>query len=275
MKIVIIGAGSVGYEVTRTISRREHDVVLVDQDPELLARVSEQLDCRFVAGNGASPGTLLEVGMEDCDLFAAVTNRDEINIMACQTADALGAQIKVARVREEDYYQDHRLVLKGIDLAINPDHEAVGTIREVLYQTGAKEIHDFADGKVRIVGTKVEPGSRVAGRTLMDINRDLGQKMALVTTIVRGEETLIPRGDTVVQEGDHVYLSGQRRSVDRSLLYFGAVGKRLERVMILGANAMGRELARDLLGAGVRVKIVDPDEERCRRVSEQLKNALV
>ena len=275
MKIVIIGAGSVGYELARTISRREHDVVLVDRDPELLAKVSEQLDCRFVAGNGAGPAVLREVGMEDCDLFAAVTNRDEINIMACQTADTLGARVKVARVRDEDYYEDHRLVLAGIDLAINPDHEAVGTIRQVLYQTGAREIHDFAGGKVRIVGAKVEPGSRVAGRTLLEINRDLGQRIALVTTIVRGDETLIPRGDTVIQEGDQVYLSGRRRTVDRSLLYFGAVGKRLESVMILGANAMGRELARDLLGAGIRVKIVDPDEDRCRRVAEQLKNALV
>jgi trk system potassium uptake protein TrkA len=275
VKIVIIGAGSVGYELARTISRREHDVVLVERDAELLAKVSEQLDCRFVTGNGAGPAVLQDVGMEDCDLFAAVTNRDEINVMACLTAHALGARFKVARVREEDYYQDHRLVLDGIDLAINPDHEAVTSIREVLFQTGAKEIHDFAGGKVRIVGAHVEPGSRVAGRTLLEINRDLGERIALVTTIVRGEETLIPRGDTVIREGDQVYLAGQRRTVDRSLLYFGAVGRRLERVMIVGANAMGRELARDLVGAGVRVKLIDPDEDRCRRAAEQLKNALV
>ncbi len=275
MKIVIIGAGAVGFELARTISRREHDVILVEKDDELLNQVSEHLDVRFVEGNGAGPAVLREVGMEDCDLFTAVTDRDEINIIACQTAHVLGAKVKVARVRDEEYYEDHRLMLDGIDLAINPDREAVGAIRAVLFQTGATEIHDFATGKVRIVGTRVAEGSRVAGRTLMDVHKDLGQRIALVTTIVRGEETLIPRGDTVIQAGDQVYLSGRRRTVDRSLIYFGAEGKRLERVMILGANAMGRELARDLLGAGVRVKLIDPDEDRCRRAAEQLKNALV
>lgn len=247
----------------------------MEKDGELLHKVSEHLDVRFVAGNGASPSVLREVGMADCDLFAAVTDRDEINVIACQTAHVLGATVKVARVRDEQYYEDHRLLLDGIDLAINPDREAVGAIRTVLFQTGATEIHDFATGKVRVVGTRVAEGSRVAGRTLMDIHKDLGQRIALVTTVVRGEETLIPRGDTVIEAGDHVYLSGPRRTVDRSLIYFGAQGKRLERVMILGANAMGRELARDLLGTGVRVKLIDPDEERCRRAAEQLKNALV
>ncbi len=275
MKIVIIGAGAVGFELARTISRREHDVWLVERDAEVLDKASEQLDCRFVAGNGVSPGTLRDVGMRDCDLFAAVTDRDEVNIIACQTAHALGAGIKVARVRGEEYYEGHRLLLDGVDLAINPDHEAVGTIREVLFQTGASEVHDFAGGQVRIIGARVEPGSRVADRTLAEINRDLGQRIALVTTVVRGDQTLIPRGDTVIREGDEVFLAGRRRTVERSLIYFGAVGRRLQRVMILGANAMGRELARDLVAAGVRVKIVDPDEERCRVASAQLKKALV
>ncbi len=275
MKIVIIGAGAVGFELARTISRREHDVWLVERDEAQLDAVSEQLDCRFVAGNGISPDVLRDVGMRDCDLFAAVTNKDEVNIIACQTAHALGARIKVARVRDEAYYEGNQLILDGIDLAINPDHEAVGAIREVLFQTGATEVHDFAGGKVRIVGARVEKGSRVEGRTLAEINRELGERVALVTTIVRGERTLIPRGNTVIEADDQVFLAGQRRTVSRSLIYFGSGSRRLAAVMILGAGAMGRELARDLLAAGVRVKLIDPDQERCQRASAQLKNALV
>ena len=275
MKIVIIGAGAVGFELARTISRREHDVWLVERDQGRIDDAAESLDCRFVAGNGVSPAVLREVGMRDCDLFAAVTDRDELNIIACQTAHALGARIKVARVRDEDYYDGSQLILDGVDLAINPDHEAVGAIREILFQTGATEVHDFAGGKVRIVGARVEKGSRVEGRTLAEIHSDLGERIALVTTIVRGEHTLIPRGDTMVEADDQVFLAGQRRTVGRSLIYFGSGGRRLQKVMILGANAMGRELARDLLAAGVRVKIIDPDPERCRRASQQLKHALV
>jgi trk system potassium uptake protein TrkA len=275
VKIVIIGAGAVGFQLAKIITRREHDLILVEMDQERVNEVGEHLDCRFVIGNGVSPMVLREIGMKDCDLFAAVTDRDEINIIACQTAHVLGARVKVARVRQEDYYQDHRLLLEGIDLAINPLHEAVHAIREILFQTGATEVHEFAGGKVRIIGTRVEPGSKVEGRTLAEINRTLGSNIALVTTIVRGDETLIPGGDTVIMADDQVFLAGTRRLVDRSLIYFRAEERRLSRVMIVGANAMGRELARDLLAAGVKVKIIDRNEEKCRRASEQLRHALV
>ncbi len=275
MKIVIIGAGAVGFQLAQTISRREHDVILVESSQEQIDAVSEHLDCRLVHGNGVNPTTLREIGMRDCGLVAAVTNRDEINIIACQTAHALGAGVKVARVRQEDYYQDHRLLLDGIDMAINPDHEAVHSIREVLFQTGATEIHDFAGGKVRIIGARVEPDSRVEGRSLADLDRKLGDRLALVTTIVRDDETLIPSGRTVLQAGDMVFMAGSRSIVNRSLIYFQARKRRLSHVMIVGANAMGRELARDLLAAGVKVKIIDRNEQKCRLASRRLRHALV
>ncbi len=275
MKIVIIGAGAVGFQLARIITRREHDLILVEMDQEQVDKVSEHLDCRFVVGNGVSPTVLREIGMKDCDLFASVTDRDEINIIACQTAHVLGARVKVARVRQGHYYEDNRLVLEGIDMAINPLHEAVHSIREILFQTGATEVHEFAGGKVRIIGTRVEPGSTVEGKTLAEINRTLGGNIALVTTIVRGDETLIPSGDTVIMADDQVFMAGTRRLVDRSLIYFRADTRRLSKVMIVGANAMGRELARDLMAAGVKVKIIDRNEEKCRRAAEKLRHALV
>ncbi|MFT5234310.1 MAG: trk system potassium uptake protein TrkA [Candidatus Krumholzibacteriia bacterium] len=275
MKIVIVGAGSVGFHLAKMISRRELDVIVVDSSQEQLDAVTDQLNCRLVLGSGVAPKVLREIGMTDCDLFAAVTDRDEINIIACQTAHALGAKTKVARVRQEDYYEDSRLLLEGIDMAINPDHEAVHAIREVLMNTGATEIHDFAGGKVRIIAAMVEADSRVEGKTLVELHRELGKRMALVTTIVRGEETLIPTGETVIQADDKVFMAGPRTTVNRSLLYFQARKRSLSRVMIVGANAMGRELARGLLAAGVKVKIIDRNEEKCRRASEQLRHALV
>lgn len=275
MKIVIVGAGAVGFELAKTISRREHDVILIEKDQAQLDSVSEHLDCRFVTGSGVSPTVLREVGMRDCDLFAAVTDLDEINIIACQTAHILGARVKVARVRQEEYYQDHRLLLDGVSLAINPQHEAVHAIREILLQTGASEIHEFADGKVRIIGARVEADSKVEGKTLAEIHRELGERIALVTTIVRDGETLIPRGETVIKADDQVFMAGPRSRVDRSLVYFRSSARRLSRVMIVGANDIGLELARDLLAAGVKVKIIDRNEGKCRRASEQLRHALV
>jgi len=275
LKIVIVGAGAVGFELARTISRREHDVILVEKTQEKIDRAAEHIDCRFVLGSGVSPEVLGEIGMADCDLFAAVTDRDEVNIIACQTAHALKAKVKVARVRQEDYYQGHRLILDGIDMAINPDHEAVHAIRMVLFQTGANEVHEFAGGKVRIIGAKVEEGSNVEGLSLSEIHTKLGSRIALVTTIVRGEEILIPKGDTRILAEDQVFLAGRRGTLDRSLIHFRSKTGKLARVMIVGANAMGQELARDLMSAGIKVKLIDRNEEKCRRAAENLRHVLV
>ena len=275
MKIIIIGAGAVGFDLAQKISRREHDVVMIERDPERLREVHEHLDCHLVVGNGVNPICLEESGIADCDLFVAVTDRDEINIIACLTAHRLGARVKVARVRQEDYYRHDRLVLDGIDLAINPGLEAVHAMREILFQTAASDIYEFAGGQVRIIGTRVKPDAPVVGKTLVEIESMLAERLALVTTIVRGTETLIPRGDTVIQPEDQVYLAGERGTIDRSLLFFHAGTEPLAKVMIVGANALGLELTRNLLEAGVKVKLIDRNEERCRRAAEQLRRALV
>ena len=272
---MIIGAGAVGFDLARKISRREHDVVVIERDAGLLHSVQEQLNCRLVVGNGVNPALLEEVGMTDCDLFAAVTDRDEINIISALTAHRLGAAVKVARVRQEDYYRRGRLLFAGINLAINPDHEVVGAMRAVLFQTAATDVYEFAEGRVRIVGARVEADAMVAGKTLADIVSELGTSMALVTAIVRGETTLIPRGDTVIMPDDQIYLAGERSLVDRSLRYVHVQTHPLEKVMIVGANKLGLELARDLLITGIKVKIIDRSEEKCQRAAEQLRHALI
>ncbi len=275
MKIVIIGAGAVGYDLAKRISQREHDVIVVEKDAVRLREVQEHLDCHFQVGNGADPDLLDKIGMTDCDLFAAVTDLDEINIISALTAHRLGAKVRVARVRQESYYRDGRLLFEGINLAINPDHEAVNAVREILFQTAATDVYEFADGRVRVVGARVAAESLVAGKKLADIFAQLRAHIALVITIVRGEETLIPRGDTVIQPDDQIYLAGERSLVDRSLRFVSAPGHPLEKVMIVGANALGLELARDLLAAGVKVKIIDRNEAKCRRAAEHLRHALI
>jgi len=275
VKIVIIGAGAVGYDLARNLSASDHDVILVERDAEVLAAVQESLDCRFEHASGVSPAVLERIGMKDCDLFAAVTDRDEINIIACLTADRRGARVKVARVRDEDYYVSGHIAFRSIDLAINPDHEAAHSIREILFRSGAREAYRFLGGRVRVVAATVESDSYVAGKSLRDLNRELGDSIALVAAVVRDGETLIPHGATVLQPDDTVYFTGTRRLVDRSLYYVHTQQEPLQKVMIVGANPMGIELARDLVAAKVRVKVVDGDPERCRIASEQLHHALV
>ncbi len=275
MKIVIIGAGSVGYDLARTLSASDHDVTLVERNRGVLEHAQESLDCRFVHANGVSPVALDRIGMRDCDLLAAVTNRDEINIIAALTGRQRGARMTVARVRDEDYYLEHRLSLDGIDLGINPEHEAAHAIREILFRAGAREAYRFAGGRVRVVAATVEPDSYVAGKSLRQLRKELGSAIALVAAVVRDRTTYIPNGDTVLEPEDTIYFTGTRRLVDRSLYYLHAQREPLRRVMIVGAGVMGIELARDLVAAKVKVKLVDPDPERCRAASEHLHHALV
>jgi len=270
-----VGAGAVGFDLARTLSRRDHDVVVVERDSERLGELTNTLDCRSLAGNGVDASVLEGIGMTDCELFAAVTDSDETNIIACLTAQKLGAGMRVARVRDSAYYRNGVLALDGIDLAINPDLEAVRSISRILWQSSASDVQDFAGGRVRVVAAKVDAESFVAGRTLADVEKDLGSRWALVITILREGKTLIPRGDTVIETNDQIYLAGARGLVDKALTYVHASGERLGKVMIIGASAMGVGLARDLESLGIKVKLIDRNEERCRLAAEKLHRSLV
>jgi len=275
LKIVIVGAGAVGDDLARTVSRRESDVVVIELDHDRVLQAREHLDCRVLEGNGVNPSFLDDVGMADCDLFCAVTDKDEANIIACLTAHHLGASVKVARVRSSEFYRSGNLVFDGIDMAINPDIEAVRSMREILWQQAATDVYEFAGGRVRVVGARVGDGAFVAGKSLAEIEKRLGSRWALVITVVREGATLIPRGNTVIEPGDQVYVAGARGAVDTALTYVTTPSAQLQNVMIVGANAMGLELARDLTNHGVGVKLIDHDEEKCARAAEQLHRVLV
>lgn len=275
MKIVIVGAGAVGDDLARHVSRRERDVVVVELDPARVVQAQEHLDCRVLQGNGVNPAFLEQVGMDDTDLFAAVTDSDETNIISCLTAHRMGARVKAARVRSPEYYRGDQLVLDGIDLAINPDLEAVRAMRQILWESGATDVHEFAGGRVRVVGARVEESAFVAGKSLQQTEKALGSRWALVISVVRDGETVIPRGDTVIRPGDQVYVAGARGAVDRALAYVHAPAERLQNVMIVGAGTTGLELARDLTSLGVHVKLIDSNEEQCRKAAETLHHVLV
>nr|MBC8425085.1 Trk system potassium transporter TrkA [bacterium] len=275
MKIVIVGAGAVGDDLARTVSRRERDVTVIELNPDRVRQAKEQLDCRVLEGNGVNPTFLDEVGMSDCDLFCAVTDSDEANIIACLTAHRLGAKVKVARVRDGEFYRSGNLIFDGIDMAINPDIEAVRSMREILWQQAATDVYEFAGGRVRVLGARVEDSAYVCGKSLAEIEKGLGSRWALVIAVVREGDTLIPRGGTVIETGDLVYVAGARGAVDKALAYVTTPSTQLQNVMIVGANPMGLELARDLTAHGVGVKLIDRDEAKCAYAAEQLHRALV
>ena len=279
MKIIIVGAGAVGSIVAERLSSENHDVSLIESEERAVSTSQKSVDALVVAGNGASVRVLEEAGVEKADIVIAVTNVDEINVLACLQAARYGVKTKVARVRNRDYYlpasQDDVAGFPGIDQMINPDEEAVNEIHELLLQPAATDIYDFADERVQVIGARVGPGAQVAGKSLREIEADVGSRWALVAAITRKQRTIIPCGEDVLEEGDHVFLVGRQGRISDALQMLVQPTPRPHDVMIAGANRIGIRLADWLSHEGIHVKLVEPDENRARKAVNHLDKALV
>ena len=282
MKIIIVGAGAVGSNLAERLSGENHDVTLIEADESIVAAAQREVDAFVLPGNGATGQVLEEAGVRKTDIVIAVTNVDEINILACLQAHRYGVRTKVARVRNRDYYYrgpdadgDPASSFEGIDQMINPDQEAVNEIHELLLQPAATDIYDFADGRVQVIGARVGPGAEVADKSLREIEEEVGSRWALVAAITRKQKTIIPCGEDVLEEGDHVFLVGRQGRISDALQKLTQGAPRPTDVMIAGANRIGISLAEWLTHEGIHVKLVEPDERRAQRAVTTLDKALV
>ncbi len=275
MKIIIVGAGAVGSIVAERLSRANHDVILIEAEDSVVAEAQEHLDALVLHGNGATIPMLKEAEVEKADILIAVTNVDEINILACLTAHRLGVPTKVARVRNEEYYTGEKACFEEIDHLINPDREAVKSLYELLIKQAATDIYEFADGRVQVIGARVGPGAMVVGKSLGEIGREIGSRWALVASITRQGKTIIPCGEDVLQEDDQLFLVGRRGKIEDSLKYLALETTPVGSVMIAGANNIGVSLTRLLSERGIAVKLLEPDSDLAHRASMKLDNALV
>ncbi|MBW2567233.1 MAG: NAD-binding protein, partial [Deltaproteobacteria bacterium] len=189
MKIIIVGAGEVGFHIASRLSLENKDVVLIEKDPGALRRVSENLDVQTVVGCGSSPATLQQAGIKEADILLAVTNSDETNLVASLFANILSpTTIKLARIRGEDYLMYQEALSQGpysIDMVINPEAEAVKTIKRLLQVPGAIDVGEFADGRIKVIGVRLDADCPVNGTKLVDLKKKTGNKKILVTGIVR------------------------------------------------------------------------------------------
>ncbi len=275
MKIIIVGAGAVGSIVAERLSRGENDVVLIEADEQVVAEAQQHLDALVLQGNGATVPMLEEAGVEKAEMLIAVTDVDEINILACLTAHRLGVPKKVARVRNEDYYLGDGGGFEEIDHLINPDREAVLALHELLLKHAATNIYDFADGRVQVIGARVGSGALVVGKGLGEIEREIGSRWALVASITRAGKTIIPCGEDVLQEDDEVFIVGRRGKIADALQYLAPPTDPVEAAMIAGANPIGVSLARLLAKEGIAVKLLENDSDLAHRASLRLDNTLV
>ena len=225
MKVIIIGAGEVGFHIASHLSRENKDVVVVDRNPEALRRISDNLDVQVVNGSGSSPVVLEEAGIRSAEIILAVTNSDEANLVACLAADIISPSTKkLARLRNADYDDYHtvfREMAPHIDTVINPDIEVVKTIVDMMKVPGAVDVGVFAEGRIKFVGIYLDDRSPFNRVKLMDLPEKLEGIRPLIAAIMRDEDLIIPRGKDQLMAGDLVYFITASEQLEETLAVFG------------------------------------------------------
>lgn len=275
MRIVIVGAGEVGFNAARMLSREGHDVVLIEQNEALVERATEQLDALAIEGNGASPKLLSEAGVKRSDLLIATTNSDEVNIIACLAAKAQGVPRTVARLHNPDYYDPREPLARDmfrIDFVIHTEQMAAEEIKEALLVPGAVNVETFAEDRIEVAEVILDAGSPAIGLAIRDVKLP---EQSLIVGIVRHGEALVPQGDTVLEVRDRVFLIGERRHVGRVVGAVSTDTAPVREVMIFGGGRIGLRLAQALEQVGIGVKVIERDEARARYVASQLNKGLV
>ncbi len=277
MRVIIIGAGEVGYHIAKKLSDEKKDVVLIDTDPSKIRRISEHLDVQALLGSGTSPRMLRMAGIQEAELLAAATDSDEVNLIACLLARSLNRHaVKIARVRNQEYLQEQSLFsqdLLGVDLIINTQAMMVNTILSLMEIPGASEVIDFVDGAVKLVSFLISHDSPLAGKKLTDL-RYHGENL-LVGAIVRGHKILIPSGRDTIQPMDLVYLVVKKSEVNETLSCLNMPTKPMKDIIIVGAGGTGMAVAKALDKKHLNVRLIDQDGEKCKLAATLLEHVIV
>ncbi len=271
MRVVIVGAGKLGYSIAELLSREEYDVVVIDTDEGKLEKANENLDVLTIAANGSNPIVMAGPDVQGADILIAVTGSDDVNIVCCVLAKRHGVTHTVARIRDMQFVSDAKDYLKevfDIDLMLNPEYITAMEINRILMMPEALNVEDFADGKVRLFGTKVTKHSTLIEKPLKDLGLP---KAVLAAMICRDNQMFIPHGDDRLLPNDNAYFVGETAAVanfSKNLVRKNF--QKVKRAVIIGAGRAGRFTAQLLDQQGVQVKIFDTKRDRCRLMAEKL-----
>jgi trk system potassium uptake protein len=278
MKIIVIGAGEVGYHIAERLGHEAHEIVVIERSPEVCRRVEEQLRLRTIEADGSSPRALEEAGVRDAAMVIAVADVDEVNIVACAIAHQYGVTTKIARVRDIELGAHPILQggkVLGIDLLINPNQVVADEILRVIKTTGAAEVADFAEGRVQMLGVQIGPRAPVVNRRLRDLRSVQASAPFLVVGIARGEQLIVPTADTVVAADDHLYVVSRREYIPDILVLLGRTTATTKRVFIIGGGRIGLQVAQALEADDVTVTVMERSRARCDELGKLLGQARV
>ena len=280
MRVIIIGAGEVGFHIAQRLAGENKEVVVIDKNDESLRKIAETSDVQTIVGSGSSPKVLMDAGIAEADILLAVTDSDEINIIACYYANLLSEGVtKLARIRSEMYTDYKQLLTEqgaGVTKIINPDEEVVNSVLRLMSVPGAVEINEFAGGKIRLIGIHLPDHSPIMGSQLIHLRDKIGEDLNLViAAIVRDGKLIIPSGLDVLKKDDLVYFVCDIREQEDILSRLGIVDDPVRKVLIIGGGNIGFRLAKALDNKYYHTRLLDNRQSRCEYLSEHLDRPIV
>ena len=278
MQILILGAGEVGFHTAMQLAREDHNVVVIDKNPENLRQISDYMDVQTVLGHASSPKVLEDAGINDADLLVAVTDSDEVNLQACHFAKLISPHTtRITRVRDEDYLtfmKEKGLAVFDVDGLINPENEVALQITNLVRVPAASFVADFADGRVKLLGLKPPLTSPVIGKTMSQLHPP-GSPEFLVAALEQSGKVVIPRGDNVLHGGDQAYVVVRHENLDKVIQHFGINNDPVNKITLIGGGAISRQVALACQDLGLRVTIVARDEAVGNRLAEEFPGYLI
>ncbi|ORU92679.1 MAG: potassium transporter peripheral membrane component [Cycloclasticus sp. symbiont of Bathymodiolus heckerae] len=279
MRIIILGAGRVGFTVASNLSSENIDITLIDKNQQVIDTVCERLDVSAICGNVSHPDVLESAGIKQADIIIAVTDSDETNMMACQIAHHLfNVRQKIARVRAQTFLDlKDRLFHKDaipIDVIINPENEIVQFIKNLILHPGAQQVLSFANNSLSLVETKCGRHSLLIGKSLSDLTSELQGVYARIAIIYRHSEIIIPNNQTVIEENDRLFFVAASDDIQKVLSLLFNQNKPYKRLIIAGGGRIGLGLAKELENT-LQVKIITKSNKKAYDLSEQLDHSIV
>jgi len=280
MKILILGASQVGISIAEILVSEENDVTVVDRNSKTLQQLQSRLDIRTVTGHAAHPSVLKAAGAEDASLILAVTDNDEVNMVACQIAEAtFGTPTKIARIRAKEYLDNIHLFSQkaafNIDVVISPERIVKDHITRLIEFPGALQVLDFADGLVQLVGVKAVAGAALIGCRLESLSDSIDNIPTRVAAIYRDKKVITPVSETTIQEDDEVFFVAAREHIRKIMKEMRGTSHRIKRIFIAGGGNIGLNLAKELDTKGYSVKIIELDVDRAEQIADEVDNAIV
>jgi trk system potassium uptake protein TrkA len=278
LKILILGAGQVGGTLAESLAQEAFDITLVDIDPERLHELGMRLDIQTIEGSASHPDVLRRAGADDAEMLIAVTSSDEINMVACQVCYSMfRTPMKIARIRSSAYLAKEGFFHKNhmpIDRLINPEAVVTSQIHELLSHPGALDVADFADGRVQLVAMRAVHGGPLVGQALSFLREDMPNADTRVAAIFRRGQSIVPRGNTVIEADDEVFFIAAREHIANVMDELQRAEQPYRRVVIAGGGNIGAKLASEI-EKEYAVKLIELRSSRAKTLADQLHQAVV